>query len=65
MNIAMVLNKILSLNENNIFMKKNNKSFNVKEYKICEFYSSTKSLNEKSKCWIKIMTLNVNEFIRN
>ena len=26
----------------NIFMRKNNKSFNVKEYGICEFYTSKK-----------------------
>ena len=48
----------------NIFMKKK-KSFHVKEYEILRILHINKMLNEKSKCWIKIMTLNVNEFIRN
>ena len=34
----------------NIFMRKCNKSFNVKEYGICEFLNIKKMLNQKSKC---------------
>ena len=43
----MVLNKnFVAVNENEYIREKNNKSFNVKEYGICEFYIST-------KCWMK------------
>ena len=30
---------------------------------ICEWLHINETLNEKSKCWIKIMTLNVNEYL--